>query len=162
MPWALGPGICPEGFGRKIIMQHKIKNIRSGQALVEFAIVMTVFLIMVLGVIDWGLYMFNLSIFETATRDAVRSAITWSDWSTNSAGRTAQIKSMIVNRTNVLPLAFRSGISGRVTVTFTPSLASLETITVAINNQPFKPISGFLGPMIPSKITVQTAMKYEP
>lgn len=143
-------------------MPQRFKKTRSGQALVEFAVTITVFLIMLLGLIDWGLYMFQLSIFQTAVRDATRSAITWSDWKTNSAGRTTQVRNMIVNRTSILPTAWSSGVNGRVTVTFSPSLASLEDITVAITDQPFTPVSGFLGPLLPEQISVRTTMKYEP
>lgn len=54
-----------------------------GQGLVEFALVIPVFLLLVLGVIEFGRLMVTYSSISTASRDAVRYAISVGD---NSSG----------------------------------------------------------------------------
>jgi len=53
--------------------------IHRGQGLVEFALVLPVFLLLVLGVIEFGRLMVTYSSISTASRDAVRYAISVGD-----------------------------------------------------------------------------------
>lgn len=57
--------------------------IHRGQGLVEFALVLPVFLLLVLGIIEFGRIMVTYSSISTASRDAVRYAISVGD---NSSG----------------------------------------------------------------------------
>ena len=53
--------------------------IHRGQGLVEFALVLPVFLLLILGVIEFGRLMVTYSSISTASRDAVRYAISVGD-----------------------------------------------------------------------------------
>ncbi len=134
---------------------------KFGQSIVEFALVLTVFITLMLGVLDWGFYLYSTMIMDTAVRDAVRFAVTYSDWSTNSESRTSDIQTIIADRTALLPANIRSGITGRVAVSLNPDQSNIESITVAINAQPFETLTGFLDIIMPDTITTRATMRYE-
>lgn len=62
--------------------RREIRNspfVHRGQGLVEFALVLPVFLLLILGIIEFGRLMVTYSSISTASRDAVRYAISVGD-----------------------------------------------------------------------------------
>lgn len=55
------------------------RDTRRGQGLVEFALILPVFLLLVLGVVEFGRLMITYSSVSTASRDAVRYAVSVGD-----------------------------------------------------------------------------------
>ena len=134
---------------------------KKGQALVEFAIVIVLLLMIVLGLIDWGLYLYSVIILDSAVRDAVRIAVTRNDWAVNYEDRVEEVKDVILDRASFLPVASQAGLRGRVYVSHEPNVNNAETITVEVRNQPYTSISGFLGIILPDNISTRAKMHYE-
>jgi Flp pilus assembly protein TadG len=132
-----------------------------GQALVEFALVLVLFLVIVLGILDWGFYLYSTIIMDTAVRDAVRFAVTYTDWTTNVDARTADVRNIVSDRAQFLPVSVRTGLAGRTFVTFSPDINNLQAITVEVRNQPFRSLSGFMNVVIPAAISTRATMRYE-
>jgi len=135
--------------------------LKKGQALVEFALVLVVFLTIVLGIVDWGLYIFSRSQIDNATRDAVRTAITWNDWNSNLAGRTAQVKAIITDRTQTIPSNIKTGLTSKVYITLTPDSVNPTEITVEVRAQTYKPTATFIKALVPKTISSKSTMRYE-
>lgn len=55
-------------------MKQKKKRKESGQAIVEFALVLPLFLLLVMGIIDFGWLFYNYTTFENSARNAARIA----------------------------------------------------------------------------------------
>jgi len=138
------------------------KIYKKGQALVEFALIAPLFFLLMFGMIDWGLYFYSAIIVENAVRDACRAGITWNDWSTNEANRIIEIENMIADRCdNLLPgNANPTTIEARVNISYTPSLGSMEYLTVEVLNQPYDGFSP-AGAMIPDTIQARSTFRYE-
>ena len=62
-------------------VRPNLAPIRRGQGLVEFALVLPVFLLLIMGIIEFGRIMVTYSSISTASRDAVRYAISVGDTS---------------------------------------------------------------------------------
>jgi Flp pilus assembly protein TadG len=137
------------------------QNKTKGQALVEFALSLVLFLMVFLGTVEWGLYLYSTTVLDSAVRDAVRFSVTYSDWSVNYDTRLDEIKDIIENRSQNLPNSVQSGLRGRVVVSFDPSVATPESISVEVRNQPFNSISGFLNIILPDSISTRATMRYE-
>ncbi|MFC1517004.1 TadE/TadG family type IV pilus assembly protein [Candidatus Margulisiibacteriota bacterium] len=132
---------------------------RKGQALVEFSLVIVLFLFIILGTIDFGLFLYSTIILDTATRDGVRVAVVRTDWGTNYDDIVEEIKDVVEDRSRFLPET--TGLRGRTIVTLTPSAIDPESITVEVRNQPYNTISGFLGLILPDDISTGATMRYE-
>jgi len=139
------------------------KNIfaRTGQAIVEFALVLAVFLMLVLGTIDIGFYLYSLTILDMSVREAVRTSVIFSDWSANYDDRLSEIKDIVIDRSSLLPTNLQSGLRNRIYITFDPSVSAPETITVEVRNQPFQALSGFLSIVLPATISTKATMRHE-
>jgi Flp pilus assembly protein TadG len=134
---------------------------RAGQAIVEFALVVTVFFMVLFATIDMGFYIYSLTILDMAVRDAVRTSVTFSDWSTNYDSRLSQIKDIVVERAALLPTSVQSELRSKIYMSFDPTSTAPEAITVEVRQQPFKGFSGFWGVVLPTKISTQATMRYE-
>lgn len=138
-----------------------MKKIYKGQALVEFAVSLILLLTIMFGIIEWGLYLFSRITIDTAVRDAVRTGVTFNDWTVNENSRTEEIRNLIQGRTAMLPTAVHTGLSNRVVVSFEPNITNLETLTVEVRNQPYNSISGFFNVILPNSISAEASMRYE-
>lgn len=135
----------------------KKKNSQIGIALVEFAIVLPLLLLITFGIIEFGLLMFNKQVITNASREGARAGIVASD----PRVTTAEIQSIV-----------NSYCSGHL-VTFASSPTAPTTI-VTINGQDFgDPLvvtvqypysflaSGLLGMSNTLTLSAATTMKYE-
>lgn len=56
------------------MIKRRKKKKESGQAVVEFAIVLPLFLLLVMGIIDFGWFFYNYTVFENSARNGARFA----------------------------------------------------------------------------------------
>jgi Flp pilus assembly protein TadG len=133
---------------------------KTGQALVEFALVLVLFLTIIMGILDWGLYLYANICIDAAARDAVRTAVTHTDWSTNYNNRLAEMRDIVADRTSFLPNSLRDGIRNRVTIAFVPEINNPVSLTVRITAQPYRAVSVFQT-FIPAAISAEATMRYE-
>ncbi|KUO96714.1 TadE/TadG family type IV pilus assembly protein [Ferroacidibacillus organovorans] len=121
----------------------------KGQALVEFALVIPLFLLLLFGIFDFGRIMWSELTISAASRDAARYA---------SLGATdAQIDAVVVSDCPFL-------IPGKLTIAISPASAERipgNPVTVVVS-YPVE-IDPFLSAFLPAKInlTAQTTMRME-
>jgi Flp pilus assembly protein TadG len=61
--------------GRSMVMRRKIWANRDGQALLEFAIILPVLLAILLGIVEFGLILYNQHVITNASREGARYGI---------------------------------------------------------------------------------------
>ena len=113
-------------------------------AMVEFAIVLPVLLLIVFGIVDFGRALYTLNDLTAAAREGARKAAVQLPDPTTAAVQTT-IKSTV--KAYVIAFGGDSLTDSGITVTFNPSAATatLQSITVTIVNYPFKPITPLAG-----------------
>ena len=119
---------------------QRIRSFRStrGAAMVEFAIVLPIILLMVFGIVDFGRALYTVNNLTAAVREGARLASTQISPDPTTAGSKAAVSTAVTNYV----VAF-GGNAGAPTVneTFTGALPNLQSITVQITSYPFTPIT---------------------
>lgn len=134
---------------------------RAGQAIVEFAIVIPVLLVLLLGLIEWGFLLWAQTTYVNAVRDASRVAVTVEDWDSNQAARETEVINIVVNRVSALPPSLTQDVANRVVVELIPNAANLNSIRVSIAGQPYNPIIGFAQALVPANLSATAEFRYE-
>lgn len=137
------------------------KHRESGQAIVEFAVVIPVLLVLLLGLMEWGFLLWTQTTFVNAVRDASRVAVTVEDWEVNQAARETEVKNLVANRVGALPPSLIQDISTHTTVELIPNAANISSIRVSIAGQPYDPIIGFAGALVPDSLSATAEFRYE-
>ena len=121
---------------------RKFASSEHGAAMVEFAIVLPVLLLIVFGIVDFGRALFTLNNLTAAVREGARLASTQiSPDPTMSASKTA-----VQNTVTTYVISF-GGSTGAPTVseTFSGTPPNMQSITVQIVSYPFSPITPLAG-----------------
>jgi Flp pilus assembly protein TadG len=134
---------------------------KKAQSLVEFALVLPLFLLLLLGIIEYGIVFWTKITFDNATRDAARIAVTINDWATNYTARRTQTINTVVDRCSYLPANATQNLSNNIEVNVLPSLSSIETIEVIIDAQPYTSLTGFADLAVPRTMSSRAEMNYE-
>ncbi len=110
----------------------------SAAALVEFAIVLPILLLLVFGVVDFGRALYTANNLTSAVREGARLASAQISPDPTVAASKAAVQTAVTNYV----VAF-GGNPGNPTVTesFSGAPPALQTITVTIVNYPFTPIT---------------------
>ncbi|OGH95270.1 MAG: hypothetical protein A2X42_05810 [Candidatus Margulisbacteria bacterium GWF2_38_17] len=133
---------------------------KKGQAVAEFVLLSGVFLMVTMGMIDYGMYLFTKYNFENAVRNGARTAVKMRNWSANQVENTQKIKDSIVYDCNRLPTTWKSGLANNVIVIFSPDVNNINYIQVKIDNYKYTSITGFVDLCIPSTLNAQASMRY--
>lgn len=114
----------------------------SAAALVEFAIVLPILLLIVFGIIDFGRALYTANNLTSAVREGARLASTQISPDPTVAGS----KTAVANAVTTYVVAF-GGNAGAPTVseTFAGAPPNMQSITVSIVNYPFQPITPLAG-----------------
>lgn len=104
-------------------------NRRRGQAMVEFALVIPIFMLVLSGILDFGFALFSRMTVINAARDGARAAIMVSNTSTIP----------LVAQTNAIATAAQGGIAVTVTVDPSPAKGDVTCLrtTVSVTSPPF-------------------------
>jgi len=92
------------------------RNNQKGAALVEFALVLPVLLLILMGIIEFGIILFDKAIITNASREAARERVNY------SAPTEAAIKTKILASYGSLPITFGSDILTAEDITFTQTV----------------------------------------
>jgi Flp pilus assembly protein TadG len=132
-----------------------------GAALIEFVLVAPLFLLLMLGAIDWGWYFVVRETLVNATREGARAASVQDDPPTQSqAAAIAAVRAYLTNvGVSAMPVQSPD-------VTFTtivvPGVATpVSAVSVQITSYPSPAISGLTMTLVPATITAQTVMRLE-
>ena len=134
---------------------------QSGQALVEFAIIVPLLLMLLMGLMEWGFLLWSQTMFVNAVRDGSRSAVVVREWNTNTVSKQEDIKNIVIERLQSLPASITSGITNNITVELLPSSANVASVKVSIVSQPYDPIIDFAGFLTPDSLSASAEFRYE-
>ncbi len=109
-----------------------------GAAMVEFAIVLPILLLLVFGIIDFGRALYTLNNLTAAVREGARLASTQISPDPTTGGSMSAVSTAVTNYV----VAF-GGNSGPPTIseTFSGAPPNMQSVTVRIVNYPFTPIT---------------------
>ncbi|HEX6809108.1 MAG TPA: TadE/TadG family type IV pilus assembly protein [Gemmatimonadaceae bacterium] len=109
-----------------------------GAAMVEFAIVLPILLLLVFGIIDFGRALYTLNNLTAAVREGARLASTQISPDPTTGGSMSAVSTAVKNYV----VAF-GGNSGPPTIseTFSGAPPNMQSVTVQIVNYPFTPIT---------------------
>ena len=130
--------------------------IRKGQGLVEFALIMPVFLLLVLGIVEFGRLMIAFSSVSTASRDAARYAVSVGE----SAGgiphfqdclgiRTAAEQVTLFADVLIVITVDADGPGGAAAVEYCQVGKTVDPIDVALGTQISVTVSDVYEPLVP-------------
>lgn len=148
-------------------MLNKLKTLirkprgQNGQAVVEFAIIVSLFLFLLLHLMEWGFYLWSKTTVENAVREGAREAVVIRDWQNNYTAREAEIKSIVQARLSTLPAQVTNNIAGNITITVQPNTSQTQSIKVSIANQPYVPITGIDWLIVPQFLAGQAEFRFE-
>jgi Flp pilus assembly protein TadG len=138
---------------------------RSGQSLVEFALVAPLFFLLVFGITDFGRLFFTQETLQFALREAGRYAVTgqhMSDAQGNALSRVASIKTIAQQKAIGIDVSNISISSGGV-ANFAGDPGDTVVVSLTTNLKLITPMIGrFFGPGQTYTFTVQTAFRNEP
>lgn len=139
----------------------KMSSSESGQAVVEFAIIVPVFLVMLLGLLEWGFVLWTQTTFNNAVRDGAREAVVIQDWDDNYSQRAAEIIDTVSARLTGLPSAQTANLADNIAVELLPDSVNTESIRVRIVAQPYQPLVGIMGVAVPDTLSATSEFRYE-
>ena len=133
----------------------------SGQAIVEFAIVVPLLLTLLLGIMEWGFLIWTQNSFVNAVRDGAREAVVMQEWNSARTIRENDVRNIVMSRLDTLPDSLKSGINGRISIELLPDSYNVRSIRVSIVNQPYHPIIGFASIIVPATLSASAEFRYE-
>jgi Flp pilus assembly protein TadG len=138
---------------------------RSGQSLVEFALVAPLFFLLVFGITDFGRLFFTQETLQFALREAGRYAVTgqhMTDAQGNAQSRVASIKAIAQQKAIGIDVSNIS-ISSDGVANFAGNPGDTVIVSLTTNLKLITPMIGrFFGPSQTYTFTVQTAFRNEP
>lgn len=130
--------------------------IHHGQGLVEFALIMPVFLLLVLGIVEFGRMMITFSSVSTASRDAVRFAVSVGEASTGIPHyqdclgiRDAAKKVAVFADPTILIAHDSDGPGGAAPVEYCLVGTSVDPIEIALGTQISVTVTDIYDPLVP-------------
>ena len=127
----------------------------KGQNLVEFALILPVFLLLVVGMAEFGRAWMTKNILTGAAREAVRAAAV--DWKANACDNAKTIADPILDSWDIPLLVCATDI------TISPPAAPVPIVSVTTRHTLSPIITGFLPPPldVPFKLTGTATMRRE-
>ncbi len=144
----------------KICLQKILKSQR-GQAIVEFAVIIPIFLVMLLGLLEWGFVLWTQTTFNNAVRDGAREAVVLQDWDVNYSQDASKIIATVSGRLTGLPSAQTQNIADNITIELLPNSTNIESIRISIAAQPYVPLIGITGVAVPGTLSATSEFRYE-
>lgn len=134
-------------------MQRLLRRTSRGQSLVEFALILPIFLLVVLGLFDMGRAVMYYNTMSNASREAVRVGIVDQNF---TAIRQRAVNNatalMPLSTAGVTPLVLAPDLTTAGTCPTTPDVGCVMRVTVRYT---FDPVTPFVGPISLSAVTNQ-------
>ena len=142
-----------------MISRRPRRDRERGAAAVEFALVLPLLLMVLLGAIDWGWYFFVREVAVNAAREGARAG---SVNTVDAAGAEADAHAAAIGY--LAGLGLDAGSVAQTTPTVTVGTATLHTVRVVVS-YPVGSLTGFTLPgftsLVPATITVAAQMRRE-
>ncbi len=138
-----------------------------GQALVEFAIMLPVIVIILLGIIDFGVVFYNKAMITNASREGARAGITFRTDSTGAYNPLSEAEVLAVVQNYLSTRLITFGESADVTIDHqitgtSPEYSGSGSVNVVVHyNHRFLALPRFLGWGDTIELTAQTIMRLE-
>ena len=145
-------------------MKRLLKNILRrdrGQAVVEFAVMLPVVLILLLGMIEWGFLLWTKTTMENAVREGARHAVVIRDWDDNPTASESEIKDLVEARLGSLPAVLTDGVRDHIQIQVDRTGSAIDSITVSVVGQPYNAIIGFTDVAVPDTLSAVSQFRYE-
>jgi Flp pilus assembly protein TadG len=132
-----------------------------GASLIEFVLVAPLFLLLMLGAIDWGWYFVLRETAVNATREGARVASVQENPPAQSeAAAIAAVRSYLAN-VNATAVPVRSPDVQFTTIAVPGVATPVSAISVRLTSYPSQAISGVSFTLVPTTLTVETVMRLE-
>lgn len=132
-----------------------------GAAVIEFVLVAPLFLLLMLGAIDWGWYFVLRETVVNATREGARVASVQDDPPSQSQGAAVAAVQAYLASIGVTAVPVEAPTVQFTCVTVPGVATPVSAISVGLVNYPSASISGLGLTLIPATITTQTTMRLE-
>ena len=132
-----------------------------GAALIEFVLVAPLFLLLLLGAIDWGWYFVLRETVVNATREGARVASVQDDPPVRSEDAAVTTVEEYLRRVGAAAVQVRSPEVDLCTMDVPGVATPVSAVSVRLVNYPSPAISGLSMTLVPATITVQTVMRLE-
>lgn len=136
----------------------------KGQSILEIAIVVPVFLLIMMGFVEWGIYFFTTMTLDDSSFKACRYAVTRKGWSTSQSTLESEVRTKFLEGITHVPDSVVNVSQGNIDIDFECALAGdmnfIDYITVGMDELSYNTISG-IRYGIPSKISFSTQLRYE-
>ena len=132
-----------------------------GAALIEFVLVAPLFLMLMLGAIDWGWYFVLRETVVNATREGARVASVQDDPPSQSEDAAVTAVEAYLRRLGAAAVPVRSPEVDLCAVDVPGVATPVSAVSVRLANYPSPAISGLSMTLVPATITVQTVMRLE-
>ncbi len=132
---------------------------KSGQIIVEFAIIVSIFLVIVLGSVDYAFYMYARYNLEGAVRNALRYAVREKDWTNPTANKAEAISRVKSYCYNISPTLYED-IDDYVIVDVTYLGPLIDYITIEVKDYPYTPVVGFAEVFVPKNLSTKAVMRF--
>jgi Flp pilus assembly protein TadG len=133
----------------------------KGAAVVEFAIVLPILLLLIFGIIEFGILIYNKQVLTNASREGARAGIVYIDGTSRvpagNASNSDTIKGIVNDYANDYLITFGSSTPLNTDVEFPEGQATGDPLIVTVSYG----YSFILFPVTDYQITARTVMKYE-
>jgi Flp pilus assembly protein TadG len=132
-----------------------------GAAVIEFVLVAPLFLMLMLGAIDWGWYFVLRETIVNATREGARVASVQEVPATQSEAAAIATVRAYLSRIGVSAVPVRSPEVEFTTITVPGVATPVSAVSVRLVSYPSSAISGLRLTLVPTTITAETVMRLE-
>ncbi|MEI8032675.1 MAG: TadE/TadG family type IV pilus assembly protein [Chlorobiaceae bacterium] len=126
---------------------------QKGSVLVEFALILPLFLLLLFGVISFSVALYNKTVLTMATREGARAGAKYVSGRTSASSKSSAIAAATTACQNSL-ISFGGGMNPAVTTNADPVTDNFITVTAKYNYTGLYVFSGLL-------ISAQTSMRLE-
>jgi Flp pilus assembly protein TadG len=132
-----------------------------GAALIEFVLVAPLFLLLLLGAIDWGWYFVLRETLVNATREGARVASVQDDPPVQSQAAAKAAVEAYLKNVGARAVPVQSPVVQFTTITVPGVATPVSAVSVRLAAYPSAAISGLRMTLIPETITAETVMRLE-
>ena len=133
---------------------------REGQSLIEFALVLPLLLILVFGIIDFSIGLYDKAVVTNASREGARAGIVYRSPVLSSGDLTTAVTAVVQNYCSTYLVTFGAAASPIITVTGGGASGNQLTVTVKYNYV-FSVIPNFIPGITNPTLTATTVMRME-
>ena len=127
-----------------MILRRRTKHSTRGQALVEFALILPIFLLLIFGIIDLGRFVMTDHILSQAAREAARQAAVEASWVGSASTSCGKVEGPVCPADATALHADALAAANRMVAGLGGSISDLNISCDAPGNEPSGPLDGRL------------------